>query len=346
MSTSSKKAFKCDTCLRASTSKLQQIPDKVRIENVNITKRKKINKNISLQSLSDHLSDGEETDYSSINSTPNHQLNRRLSLHMQCYDEISELKQKILKLEENLEIAENEITNLSSENHNLKKKVAEYELKVNQLKHICKSTPSSSSKSTKKKKKKVKKIDFNISLKESENQNPPHIHLAPSSCPLTQLDGSTSTENFNTCVTVGTSQEGATPKKQEVDNLNRKKNRIFILGDDQLRGLSSALTMSRCGKWNNTYKIYGHIMPGATSEEILRNCDHSLLNELTENDFVIVGIGSNDKDLHRLHSDICILINKLSKATILNKLLKPSTTTLLNQQISIISVISAKTLIV
>lgn len=105
-----------------------------------VTNRNKCNINISTENSFEGLCEDEEL--SSFKSTPKpNNLNRSCTeLRQNAAYLIEELNEKICKLEQKLLTAENEIENLSSENHSLKKIISEYEVKVNKLSHICKST--------------------------------------------------------------------------------------------------------------------------------------------------------------------------------------------------------------
>lgn len=90
---------------------------------------------------------------------------------------------------------------------------------------------------------------------------------------------------------------------------------IHIIGDEQLRGLAATFIRTRTGKWNDRYKSSAIILSDASSSEILTYCEQ-ISKTISRDDIVILGFGSHDKDLHKLHSNLCIAINLLAKSTI------------------------------
>lgn len=93
-----------------------------------------------------------------------------------------------------------------------------------------------------------------------------------------------------------------------------KRHVIHIIGDEQLKGLSTAMLRSRTGKWNDKYLTSATIFTGASSSEMLRCCEN-ISKTLSQDDIVILGFGSHDNNLNRLHSNLCIAVNMLSKST-------------------------------
>lgn len=104
--------------------------------------------------------------------------------------------------------------------------------------------------------------------------------------------------------------------KDNTEPAKHKNKRLLIIGDEQLKGLAWSLSSTRSGKWNDVYRPYAEIITGGTSTEILEKCAN-ISTQLTRQDIVILGCGSNDNDIHKLHSNICIAISKLNKATVL-----------------------------
>lgn len=82
------------------------------------------------------------------------------------------------------------------------------------------------------------------------------------------------------------------------------------MGDEQVKGLSSALLNSRKEKWNDVYMPFSFIKPDATSTEILKYCDQ-LKTEVSENDYVIICVGNHDTNPNLLFSNLCIALDKL-----------------------------------
>lgn len=87
---------------------------------------------------------------------------------------------------------------------------------------------------------------------------------------------------------------------------------LFILGDQQVKGLASRLIYSRKNKWNDDYSISALVKPNALSSEVLSYCD-ILRDELKLGDKVVISIGSNDKNPYILLQNLCLALYKLQK---------------------------------
>lgn len=57
------------------------------------------------------------------------------------------------------------------------------------------------------------------------------------------------------------------------------------------------------------------IVSEGSSSELLSSCE-SIAGRLTRDDIVILGFGSHDRDLHKFHSNLCISINMLYRASV------------------------------
>lgn len=91
--------------------------------------------NVPIQNSFDSLS--EEDDYDGY-SLRNNTLNRSCpELYTNYKVELEEIKNKMSNLQEKLEIADNEIANLLSENTGLKKLISNYEMKIKHLQEVC-----------------------------------------------------------------------------------------------------------------------------------------------------------------------------------------------------------------
>lgn len=187
-------------------------------------------------------------------------------------DDLQELKQMISSLQSKLAIAEKEIENLLLQNTNLTDKIAERDSKISRLKQVC----SSSIKSRKKRK---------------------EVFEARSSYVVDQ-----SFEGLNG----GNSEE----KKMKLTETNQsKKNNIFILGDQQIRGLAIKILEFRYGKYNDVYNVTSIIKPYAQSRDILTSFN-VLPESINEDDVIIFSVGSNDRDPYLLYSNLCNFLAK------------------------------------
>lgn len=87
--------------------------------------------------------------------------------------------------------------------------------------------------------------------------------------------------------------------------------KIIILGDQEVRGFASQLKLQRdTNKWNNVYSVSGVTKPNATSKQILCIID-DYMNTLQNDDIVILGIGSNDKNPYKFLSQLITTLHKL-----------------------------------
>lgn len=264
-----------------------------------------------------------------------------LSTNFHVNDELEKTKASLLQLQEQLKVAENEIANQLTENYALKSQLSKCEQKINTLTRLCTSQPISRSPSC---------IQPRI-LELSTNDEAGHlnaqvfendlikanekIHKLECELKKTQNNMESLKNEIDTwrkvCKSVNMNDEilDATDvglleccsdasidlQQEDVCSKQNVKKNIYILGDEQLRGFSAALKSSRYGKWNDNYNPFAFIMTGATSTELLAHCD-SIACKLSSSDIVILGISSNDCDIQKLHANLCILINKFSKATV------------------------------
>lgn len=191
MTKANKKSYRCHPCLYDLNQQNKEINTPLlhaQGSKENITMRNKCKVNIPTNNSFETLSEDSESEiydeYSSTPGTPNtltNTLNRSLpELQTNATDKINELKGKICKLAGKLEIAENEIENLISENGSLTKRITEYKLRIDQLTHICKSTSKNTS--IKKKQKSFNRIqlDFSPGLNNSTEWLTPETTVEPS----------------------------------------------------------------------------------------------------------------------------------------------------------------------
>lgn len=324
MTTANKKAYKCMACSSRMQIQNASTPNSIGStsspasscftfqESDNITQRNKQRINVPTENSFQELTT-EEAEFGSPASSPLTQKNRSYSeLQSTGTYLIEDLQDKIRTLKEKLEIAENEIENLLTTNNELTKLNSKYELRIKQLSHICKS--SSKSNTNVRNKDTSVKYKQNLStsqLEISESQKVLNSNIA--STPSSGILERQHNKNHNEFKQIST--EGLERPTVKASKLDRNKH-IYIIGDESLRGLAAELSSTRSGRWNDVYTPYAHIMSGATSSEILEHCNN-VESKLTCNDIVILGLGSHDKDINKLHANICIAISKFNKALVL-----------------------------
>lgn len=282
-----------------------------------VTQRKKVILNISTEnSFNLLLNDDEEGDQS-------------LTLNRSCPDlnpfnrvAFEELQQKNNYLQEQLASADNEVANTLSENYALKKKIVEYENKIKHLSSLFNKSPMTINNTSKR-----------STVKRSINQNKSLNRKKLDFSPLEPLV--TPSNRKKALFTKNRTNDGVNAKlrnqnnecepqnnfNKQVHNIKIKdttsttRHKLWIVGEKRLSGLSAAILDSRRGKWNDVYATFGFTMQNATSSQIQEYCC-SIENNISEGDVVILGIGSHDSNPELLHKNVCIILSKLSKATI------------------------------
>lgn len=328
----SKEKWKCQVLCYSDSNNLSLLNSSIQRSGKNITTRKKYKINVSTGNSFESLSEDDNMEYTSMTETS---LNRSCpEIGASRSDVILALTEKNTTLKEKLEIAENEIENMLAESFTLKKQLSEYKLRIEQLTHICKSTPlhPGSKCSTMKKKKKDMhrmKLDFSISTQEeTESQKAisnecgvaaPSVKSSENLMKTDDTDPKGCPQNTS-CIDIASPVQqidGAKSifvNKQDL-NLNLSKNKLYLIGDEQLRNVSQSILESRHEKWNNNYVPFGFIMPNARSSEILTYCSN-ISSNLTDKDIVVLSVGSHDNNPGILHYNLCLILNVLRQATV------------------------------
>lgn len=338
--TDEKKRWKCKICAKNKT--VTDIVEEIAISNV--TLRKKQNTSIKptkaqqtsstkqqyIDLMSKNTSQNTKANVSTENSFESlsldedidfmfHTLKSNPQLHRSCPNikidnsvSIEILEKKVSILAEKLEIAENEISNLLSENCDLKKQLSMYGTQINQLKDICKSTPKKIPQKKKNNSTIKTKLDFSMEPNSPKQTSQPQNNQRDQNILLKKG------ENV---------EENSMPLDSPIKQLSRqaepstqlkykKARNIYIIGDEKVRGLAARLIQIKTGKWNDNYKIQGRVQPYASSNEILRNPD-SLLRDLADDDIVILSVGKYDTNPYLLFTNICSTLCRISKCKIL-----------------------------
>lgn len=263
-----------------------------------VTMRKKYQLNIeisnSFDSLADSISD-EEDEVSS--SSFRNKLNRSCpELSKVTTQDCEDMKKIIFDLQEKLAIAQKEIETLLLENGDLKKVIKENDSKINRLKRICNSNS--------------KKDNTRANTHRDQSSVTRQGTLNPQSHMRHQSFDNLNTRPGKEDLPLDTISPSSKKEVNLVQAKKPKKN-IFILGDQQIRGLAIKLIETRLGKWNDVYHISSIVKPSAPSLDILTNIE-PLLDVITKDDIIILAVGSNDKDPFLLYSNLCNAIYKLN----------------------------------
>lgn len=297
-----KASWKCSDCIHGHHSSKNPHPstrdqDAYVSDQENVTFRRKHRANVTTENSFDSLSLDEDADDPTIILEGKCNLNRSCpTIRADNIYRMEELQKKILELSERLVIAENEITNLLTENCCLRKQISSYDARVNQLKDICRSTPRKSQRRSRNSLNKTK-------LLFSPERNSPSQHKDPSDkCPrpsgIQENDVEPTAGNF------------------PISTDTTKKGNIYILGDEQVRGLSSRLHSAKFGQWNEKYNIQGLVKPHSSSNLILSNLDNLILTA-KEGDIVIISVGKHDNNPILLLKNLYNTLNQLKKCKVL-----------------------------
>lgn len=308
MTKEDKAKWKCAPCIRISRDINTPLTTRSRVLSPicnDNTPQSNYTLNVSTENSFESL-DSEETE----DCTEIHTLNRSCpDLRLNSLDNMEQLQNKVLELQEKLQIADNQIDILVQENYQLKDDVIKCELKIKQLSKICKSDFKNVTHRKKLKTSKKTQLDFSV---QDGEQSLIKDKISDSITFDKNLNSNTSSQNPNT-----------TEMQQKTDSLHltptndagavkqpNPKHKLIVVGDERLTGLSADLLESRRGKWNDVYAPSASIMPNARSSQILDYCS-KLDENLTKDDVLILGIGTYDKNPEQLCIDLCVLLSKL-----------------------------------
>lgn len=337
MTKDKKIAWKCNNCITKPKPLYE-----------NITVRNKTNKYTAaiptensfeaLSSLSsndndDVEDDGDDTEQQCIISPSMH--NRSCPERTMIYDKAENLENKILELQEKLEIADNEIVNLLSENYTLKDRVKAQDNIINHLKRLSVST--SQNNSCKQKRKSVNRglnqnyldhsgdhSDYNslimnknnsINTSKTENVRNHQQTSIPNPIGMSTPVALPQTSHIQTPAINPLPLPTSVPKENCFLHQPRKPI-IYIFGDEQVRGLSRSLLNSRRGKWNDIYDVRAVVKPYASSSHILNDLTQ-MAKTITKNDLIVLSVGCNDNNPFMLLTNICNMLYKFRDNNVL-----------------------------
>ncbi|XP_050667075.1 uncharacterized protein LOC126966853 [Leptidea sinapis] len=216
--------------------------------------------------------------------------------------QVLDLKQDLATLSGQLESAHEEIAKLNIENTKQRKLIEENEKQIKLLKTLL-SDGNSSINSTPLRTK-TKKSKRTPSVK-SSIQNNIISHKAIEQIPI----------NLENAPAVPLNSEFNKKLAQKSTNIQRKSGRkIYIIGSQQSKNLSSALIQSRRTNPYEKYTIEAFIKPDATTGDILKSCE---LYDFSCNDKLILTVGENDCDPIKISSDLYTKINSLPQVHII-----------------------------
>lgn len=301
------------------------------MDNITYRRKRQQKSDLNLSSVSDNINTLSSTSTnSSIRSLPS-QMNFDTSL-------VVDLKRQIQELKNEIEIANEEICNLNLEIRSLNLEIKEKDKKLDILQKICGEckavpatplrekrirTPKTNTKtcistfSTPLRSITKSKIDINTPI----NTPSPSISCstpAKTDNLILQQNKRKKNSSINLLPIPIDGENSHTPLLQHKDQQNTltlprnnlmKKHKVFIFGDEQVRGLSLKMIESRTNTWNDKYTIISTVKPGATCIEILKGCDN-ISSRIEKDDIIILGLGTNDKNAFTMYSSICNTLYK------------------------------------
>lgn len=235
-------------------------------------------------------------------------------------DNNKELKEEILTLKCQLESAHSEIENLILENNSLRKVNEEQAKNIEILSQITKNTPNKISKQNKTHKCSTPKIKQKKSNKNQNNTSTPtFLNLnSEDQTPKSNIICSGSNGIQSPCEKDLKSKKYrkycsknilCTPLNSSENTIQgsstTQKNKIIILGDQKLRGLSTKLLKYK----SDQFSVLSTIKPNAKSTDILGSFNDN--SNLCNKDFAILGIGTNDSDPYSIFTHLCNTLDKL-----------------------------------
>lgn len=322
--------WKCNYCYEEQHQALPTTSTNTVLESpyANVTQRKKFVINVSTGNSYSSLSVEDEED-SDTYQTPRTLLNRSCpSLQGMHRYHLDEMKEKISQLQQQIDIAENEISNLLSENHDLGKKVTKYEVKIKQLETICGCmkpvSPSSLPSTIKKTRKSLNKKALNFL--ECENNILDETTLLP------VIKGNNSKESHEvqsnekevynklthkTVPLTSSPQKKCTIETTDFDlnndvKLKGKKHNVIVFGDEYGKGINTTLQKLL----GHDFQVMSIIKPNAPLNQILKYCD-VICKDFTDFDYVVLLAGSNDNNPLRFQSFIYYYLTLLTHTNVL-----------------------------
>lgn len=269
--------WKCQSCivLLQNNQSAQQSNDLTPSRDY-VTQRSKTIINISTENSFQSLSvesDDEEDEWEDSVPGNNAELNRSCPelQNLKNYAEIEQMKKQIEDLKLKLQIAENEIDNLITENYALKNQHLKKDTKIEQLKNFCRSsptnTPSKKRKTLNKTKlealKKVLDIDLNFENIGTENT------------------AEHETKNIEP------TREDRNQQREKID-IETNKIRLCVLNSN-----SKNKILKTTEKHFPNATTCHYLTPGGGVHQILSGIE-SKLQDFTLNDYCVIFIGEND----------------------------------------------------
>lgn len=243
------------------------------------------------------LSEEEDLQDSSRISEAHFDMNRSFpELRMNKSYVLDEMKQTIDALKDKLESADQEIQNLLAENSTLSKRLAESELRIDQLTHICKST------SKKQYKKKLNcnsavstnNLDFSTDAEE-QRQNSSASNMKNTQRLSIQAKHCSDDANLHQLKHTSPPTDTGSQCRAPLDGVSIggdksiKKNRICMLSTNIYNPLYKLADQVL----GSEYYICHYLYPNVRAQHLLHNIE-AKLTDLTKDDYCMIFIGEED----------------------------------------------------
>lgn len=318
-----KGTWKCNNCFAKQTPLSENVTVRTKYRAV-ISTENSFEALSSLSANEDNNVDDYDDDPEQLSFLTTSEHNRSCPERTMIYDKAEKMGKLILELQEKLQIADNEIVNLLSENYTLKDKIKAQADIISRLKKVSVSTSRNIS---------------SINIRKTKAQNQSYIDLSGDQ---TNLNLQNSSNDIGTTITnhvrnhktmhiqtpIGMSTPTPQPSTSRMQPLpssapyktcsttQPKKPIIYIFGDEQVRGLSRSLLNSRRGKWNDIYDVRAVVKPYASSSQIVNDLTN-MANVITKRDLIVFSVGCNDKNPFALLTNICNILHNFRDNDIL-----------------------------
>lgn len=245
----------------------------------------------------------------SANETANRSCPENLTVALE-EEEKEELKRKISHLESRLESADSEIERLVAETFSLKELLSKRDAKINQLLHICRSTPQRNNY------KDTKGVTESTSTTKIPAKNSPTNSSTPIQTkeqqPETLLHKtSNSGQSPPTTVSEKTPKEPSTPKQAAPTTgateliAKENKNKMCILSTNRF---NETLKIAQ-HNFEDSYNLCHYLLPNRGLQKLLQGIE-SKVADFNENDFVIILIGEEDFNHTENYHDLILHVRE------------------------------------
>lgn len=222
--------------------------------------------------------------------------------------DIKIIKEEVTKLTNKLEIADNEIENLVSENYKLREKINQYEKKILHLTQICR-TPSKTI-PVKDRKRLNRTIPTRTSCKSPNLQDTNKAEITLAAEEIIPDGTNSEQDHYN-----NNAEETVSRRAKAIpnDTINcSHKHRVLLLADETGRGMRDNLEKRLGSEYIVTSILKPYASLGRIISSSLLQCEN-----FTKSDYVIILAGSHDKNLIRFQSALYHSLNIMTNTNVI-----------------------------